>query len=448
MLRRAWVSRSPWGWRVQLTFAIDAAVLISFPLCSLAQALILWPIGLAFGHASFDGLAVMIAVILATGVAFLSEYKSDREFEALNKPGKSVSCKIRRSQGIQALPLSDVVVGDTILLEMGDEIPADGRMVLANDLNVDQSLLTGETEPVAKAPQATDNSDGTDSPSCVFRGTHVIEKAGVKCWFAAVGRRIPPVRADRQPARRRSVWRPAPRRGQTSATAEAERVHRKLNLAKEQTPLQEKLERLAGIISTVGYSHAVAIFFAQIVQGIWWGNLIWPGRVEGFFPDLMHDASLVLGYFMYMVIIVVVAVPEGLPMSVTVSLALAMRKVTRANCLVRQLVSCETVGSTTVICSDKTGTITQNRSRMVHFGCDGLEADQGDARWLAPAPDESPLAAMLLSGAINSTAHLERKGSELLTVGNSTEGILLFWLQERNLDYQALRNQFPCADAG
>ncbi|HEV8060549.1 MAG TPA: calcium-translocating P-type ATPase, PMCA-type, partial [Gemmataceae bacterium] len=412
------------------------------PTLLFVAALILWPMGLAFGHASFDGLAVMIAVILATGVAFLSEYKSDREFEALNKPGNSVRCKIRRSAEIQALPLSDVVVGDTIVLEMGDEIPADGRVLLANDLNVDQSLLTGETEPVSKAPQSADNpEDGSDNASCVFRGTHVVEgrgemlvcAVGAETALGQIASRLADIDLVKQE-------RHAPG---TTVGAESERVRRKLNLAKEQTPLQEKLERLAQIISTVGYSAAGAIFFAQIVQGIWWGNLLWPGQAEGFFQDLMHDASMVLGYFMYMVIIVVVAVPEGLPMSVTVSLALAMRKMTRANCLVRQLVACETVGSTTVICSDKTGTITQNRMRVVHFGCDGLEADQGDARWLAPAPDEMPLATMLLNGAVNSTAHLERKGSEYVTVGNSTEGALLFWLQERKLDYQAMRSQFP-----
>ena len=407
------------------------------PALLFVAALILWPIGLAVGHASLDGLAVMIAVVLATGVAFLSEYKSDREFEALNKPGKSVTSKVRRSEGIQAVPLSDIVVGDTVVLEMGDEIPADGRVVLSNDLNIDQSLLTGETEPVLKSLlPASSSEEGAQSVGCLYRGTHVVEGRG-EMIVCAVGAAT----ALGQIASRLSDE--APQEEHASAPDEAERVRRKLNLAKVQTPLQEKLERLARGISKLGYAAAVAIFFAQIVQGIWRGNLILPGRDQGFLADLMHDAAVGLEYFMYMVIVIVVAVPEGLPMSVTVSLALAMRKMTRANCLVRQLVACETVGSTTVICSDKTGTITQNRMRVVYFGCDGLEANQGDAHWLADAEPETPLATMLFIAGINSTAHLEQKENEKITVGNSTEGGLLFWLEERGLSYEEMRNDYP-----
>ena len=357
----------------------------------------LWPIGLYFGHASFDGLAVMIAVVLATGVAFLSEYKSDREFEALNKPGKSVSCKVQRSTGIQALPLSDIVVGDIVLLEMGDEIPADGRVLQADSFNVDQSLLTGETEPVTKTQQpANVTEDGFENPSYLFRGTHVVEGRG-EMFVCAVGAesalgQIASHLADAEPVGDAQAESSAP------ANAESERVRRKLNLTKVQTPLQEKLERLAQSISIIGYGAAIAIFLAQIVQGVWRGDLILPGTDQGIADDLLHDAAVGLEYFMYVVIIVVVAVPEGLPMSVTVSLALAMRKMTRANCLVRQLVACETVGSTTVICSDKTGTITQNRMRVVHFGCDGL-GESG--RYAVVGADfcGTPLAAMLLNAA-------------------------------------------------
>jgi P-type Ca2+ transporter type 2C len=410
------------------------------PALLFVAALILWPIGLAFGHASFDGLAVMIAVVLATGVAFASEYKSDREFEALNKPGKSVTSKVRRSEGIQAAPLSDIVVGDTVLLEMGDEIPADGRVVLSNDLNIDQSLLTGETEPVVKSVlPASSSEDGAESVGCLYRGTHVVEGRG-EMIVCAVGAAT----ALGQIASRLTDEAPQEtERREEGAPDEAERVRRKLNLAKVQTPLQEKLERLARGISKLGYAAAVAIFFAQIVQGIWRGDLIFPGSDQGFLPDLMRDAAAVIEYFMYMVIVIVVAVPEGLPMSVTVSLALAMRKMTRANCLVRQLVACETVGSTTVICSDKTGTITQNRMRVVYFGCDGFEANHGDANWLADAEPGTPLSTMLFIAGVNSTAHLEQKANETITVGNSTEGGLLFWLQERGLSYEEMRSENP-----
>lgn len=412
------------------------------PALLFAAALILWPIGWSLGHASFDGLAVMIAVILATGVAFASEYRSDREFEALNAPGQSVICKVRRAAGIQSLALADVVVGDSVILELGDEIPADGIALLANNLDIDQSLITGESEPVTKAvrTQESDNAS-TESPGSLFRGTYVVDgrgemlvcAVGAKTILGGIAAHLSAGAAGEEEHQEPT----APVDGQSV------RLRRKLNLTKEQTPLQEKLARLAQVISEIGYAAAIAIFLAQIIQGLWHGELIVPGRVHGVMDDLLRDAAVVLAYFMYMVIIIVVAVPEGLPMSVALSLALAMRKMTRANCLVRQLVACETVGSTTVICSDKTGTITQNRMRVVHFGCDALEADQGSSRWASAAPDDTPLAHLLLNAAANSTAHLEQKEGELAPVGNSTEGALLFWLLERNLDYRAMRAQHP-----
>lgn len=407
------------------------------PALLFVAAVILWVIGWSFGHASFDGLAVMIAVMLATGVAFISEYQSDREFEALNQPGKSVICKVRRAEGIQSLPLADVVVGDIVVLEMGDEIPADGRVLAADALNVDQSLITGESEPVTKVVQSDHgDSDSTESPTCFFRGTYIVEGRGEMLVCAVGAQTVLGGIASHLTAA-------VPEEDQKSSSGQSVRVRQKLNLARERTPLQEKLERLAKVISDIGYAAAVAIFVAQLIQGVWRGELVVPGRRGGLVDDLLHDAGVLLGYFMYMVIIIVVAVPEGLPMSVALSLALAMRKMTRANCLVRQLVACETVGSTTVICSDKTGTITQNRMRVVHFGCDGLEADQGAPRWLTPAHEGTPLAMLLLIAAANSTAHLEKKEAELAPVGNSTEGALLLWLLERQLDYRSIRAQHP-----
>jgi Ca2+-transporting ATPase len=400
-------------------------------------ALGLWPMGFLFGHASFDGLAVMIAVILATGVAFLSEYRSDREFEALNKPGKTVTCKVRRSSDVHTIALGDVVVGDTVLLEMGDEVPADGRVLFDNNLNIDQSLLTGESEPVVKAVNSAETlPDGPESPGCLYRGTQVVEGRGemLVCAVGAetelgliAGQLADPSAHDAGP--------------RAPVDPEAARVRRKLNLARERTPLQEKLETLARTISKLGYAAAGAIFVALIAEGLVQGELVLPGRREGLAEDLLKDAAKVLEYFMYMVVIIVVAVPEGLPMSVTVSLALAMRKMTQANCLVRQLVACETVGSTTVICSDKTGTITQNHMRVVLYGFDGVENGDAAPGWRDPAPTGAPLDAMLLNAAINSTAHLEEKNGRWQTVGNSTEGALLSWLRERGVDYRTLRGQ-------
>src|SRR5262249_47165365 len=130
-------------------------------------------------HPSIEGLAVMIAVILATGVAFLNEYKSDKEFELLNAQKESIQVKVVRSGDFHTVPLEEVVVGDNVILEMGNQTPADGRLIKATDLYIDQSLMTGESMPVHKRPSALDEvSDGPDKPGCVYRGTQVVDGVG------------------------------------------------------------------------------------------------------------------------------------------------------------------------------------------------------------------------------------------------------------------------------
>src|SRR5262249_1868058 len=162
--------------------AVAAAYFLGYgswiPTLLFLSALILWPIGLFTGHASYDGLAVMIAVILATGVAFASEYKSDREFELLNAK-KQLFVKVTRGGDFHTLPLEELVVGDVVVLEMGDEIPADGRLAKATELYVDQSLMTGESEPVRKAARpADDTAEGPEQPGCLYRGTQVVDGLG------------------------------------------------------------------------------------------------------------------------------------------------------------------------------------------------------------------------------------------------------------------------------
>jgi Ca2+-transporting ATPase len=400
------------------------------------SALILWPIGLATGHASYDGLAVMVAVVLATGVAFASEYKSDREFELLNTHKKSLHVKTVRGGQFQTVSLEEVVVGDVIVLETGDEIPADGRLVKASDLDVDQSLMTGESEPVRKQELPEETAAGPEQPGCLYRGTQIVDGVGLMIVMA--------VGDDTylgQIARRLSA-----EEGEEEEVGDSEekRVQRKLTISKEQTPLQEKLTSLADLISKIGYIAAGAIFLALLIRGLVVGDVFWPHT----WAELLSVGGNLLQYFMYMVIIIVVAVPEGLPMSVTVSLALAMRKMTRANSLVRQLVACETVGSTTVICSDKTGTLTQNKMQMVRVSWDGQVFDRGKPDWAVPdkdAPwprDGKPIDWIVLNAAVNSTANLEMKEGKLITVGNSTEGALLHWLHEAGLVYEKVRLQF------
>jgi Ca2+-transporting ATPase len=396
------------------------------------SALTLWPIGpLTGGEVSVDGLAVMAAVILATGVAFASEYRSDREFELLNSGKESARVNVLRSNAVRTIGLEDVVVGDVVHLEHGDEIPADGRVVRANDFQVDQSLMTGESEPLAKHPSGEDEVAGSpEEPGVLYRGTHVVNGTGTMVvaevgdatYLGQVAQRLSPDQDG------------------------DERIRQRLTVSKDPTPLQQKLEVLAGQISKVGYIAAGAIFLALLTRGWLSGELRWPTGDQELAPLLVSDAGYLLKYFMYMVIIIVVAVPEGLPMSVTVSLALAMRRMTRANSLVRQLIACETIGSTTVICTDKTGTLTQNKMQVVRVSYAGQDHERG-ADWLTlPSPGAwsnnlDPLTWMTMNAAINATAHLEDRGGKLVPVGNPTEAALLQWLQEESVDYQKLRSQ-------
>jgi Ca2+-transporting ATPase len=403
-------------------------------------------------HPSVEGLAVMIAVILATGVAFLSEYKSDREFEVLNAHKDALRVKVQREGAVHTVGLEEVRVGDLVVLETGDEIPADGRLVKATELYVDQSLMTGESRPVRKMPAARDDhSEGPDKPGCLYRGTQVVDGVG-RMLVAEVG----DATYLGQIARKLSAEE-GEEEEEEGPDTEERRVKRKLTISKELTPLQLKLKNLAELISNVGYIAAILIFLALLIQGLYTHEIRWTPRVidpatnelETTGHALLASSKALLNYFVYMVIIIVVAVPEGLPMSVTVSLALAMQKMTRANSLVRQLVACETIGSATVICSDKTGTLTQNKMQVARLFWEDQAHDRGTPKWAAPEKhlpwprDGKPLDWIALNAAVNSTANLEEKQGKIVTVGNSTEGSLLHWLQENGLEYPKLRQQFP-----
>jgi Ca2+-transporting ATPase len=400
-----------------------------------------------------EGIAVMVAVILATGVAFASEYKSDREFELLNAHKASLRVKVLRDGAIHTLAMEDVRVGDLVLLETGDEVPADGRLVQANDLHIDQSLMTGESEAVRKAPQGrADAASGPDQLGCLYRGTQVVDgvgrllitEVGDDTYLGQIARRLS-TEDDEEDQ-------------EAAADSEEQRVKRKLTISKELTPLQVKLTHLAELISKVGYIAAGLIFAALLIRGLWVHEVRWypekiidpaTGEMESTGHALLASGQALLQYFVYMVIIIVVAVPEGLPMSVTVSLALAMRKMTRANSLVRQLVACETIGSATVICSDKTGTLTQNKMQVVRLFWDGRARDRGTPDWQQPTKegpwprDGRPIDWIALIAAVNATANLEEKQGKLVAVGNSTEGALLQWLHEAGINYTKLRGQFP-----
>ena len=412
------------AWIPSLLFALAATLVV---------------VSAALGDLSYEGLAVMLAVALATGVAFLSEYRSDQEFEKLNANKDAIQVKVLRDGVIGVVPLEDVVVGDLAFLEMGDEIPADGRIVRANELMIDQSLMTGESEPVRKtAAREEDRNEGPDLSGCVYRGTQVLDgvgqmlatNVGDDTMLGTIARKL--------------SGEPDEEFAKAGVDSREDRIQRKLSISKAATPLQEKLAALAGLISKIGYFAAIAIFLALFVRGLGVGELRWPGPDDDARKFHLASIKALLGYFVYMVIVIVVAVPEGLPMSVTVSLALAMRKMTRANALVRQLVATETIGSATVICSDKTGTLTQNKMTVSRVGVAGESFESSTGTHTA-----GRFEALILNAAVNSTASLTVKDGKTLTLGNSTEGALLNWLragawsQTDPFDYLAIRSQHP-----
>jgi Ca2+-transporting ATPase len=405
------------------------------PAAMFGIAFVLVGISIIMGAPSYEGLAVMLAVILATGVAFLSEFKSDKEFELLNSQKESLQVKTIRDGAVATVPMEEVVVGDLIVLEMGDEIPADGRLVKANELHIDQSLMTGEAEPVRKQVRPDDDTaEGPDQPACLYRGTQVVDGAG-QMMITDVG----DMTMIGQIARRLSASDEEQQAVDGAATSE-KRVQDKLTISKALTPLQQKLAKLAHLISKVGYAAAITIFIVLLVRGIIEGDVQFSGS------KLRETISHLLDYFVYMVIIIVVAVPEGLPMSVTVSLALAMRKMTRANSLVRQLVACETIGSATIICSDKTGTLTQNKMQVDRLFLDGHTFVRDKGEWPKAGSLESdwkPIETLALNSAINSTANLEKKDGKVSVVGNSTEGALIQWIGESGIDYRKVRAEHP-----
>ncbi|MFQ3652601.1 MAG: HAD-IC family P-type ATPase, partial [Gemmataceae bacterium] len=240
------------------TFLFGSAIVIFF------FGLILVP-----AHPLIEGLAVMIAVLLATGVAFAAEYKSDREFEALNAQKDSVRVKVTREGQFQTIALEEVVVGDLVDLETGDEIPADGRLLKSAELMVDQSLMTGESEPVKKMAQPQETAHGPDQPGCVYRGTQVVDGAAVMVvtevgdatMLGQIAKRLGDAAGDEDEDQATS--------GQPE-TEEA-RVKKKLTISKAMTPLQVKLANLADLISKVGYAAAGLIFLALLARGFFIG---------------------------------------------------------------------------------------------------------------------------------------------------------------------------------
>ena len=337
---------------------------------------------LAFIEKNFmETIGIFVAVFLATTVGFYFERDAAKKFNLLTALSEEQPVKVRRNGKVMEIPRHDVVVGDVVLVEVGDEVPADGELIVCNDLQINESALTGE--PVAEKSLES-GGDGAYPRNIILRSTMVMNGRG-EFVVTAVGDSTEIGKVAKKSTEQTSV----------------------------ETPLHMQLDKLAKMISKVGSVVSVAAFFIFLIHDIL-TNPAWGGK------DYFYMAEIVLKYFMMAVTLIVMAVPEGLPMAITLSLALNMRRMLKSNNLVRKLHACETMGAVTVICTDKTGTLTQNKMQV-----SALELKQGDEALLDTAI------------ALNSTAEL----NDGKPIGNPTESALLLWLDAQGKNYEELRKQ-------
>lgn len=337
---------------------------------------------LAFIEKNFmETIGIFVAVFLATTVGFYFERDAAKKFNLLTALSEEQPVKVRRNGKVMEIPRHDVVVGDVVLVEVGDEVPADGELIVCNDLQINESTLTGE--PVTEK-SLEGGGDGAYPRNIILRSTMVMNGRG-EFVVTAVG----------------------------DATEIGKVAKKSTEQTSVETPLHMQLDKLAKMISKVGSVVSVAAFFIFLIHDIL-TNPAWGGK------DYFYMAEIVLKYFMMAVTLIVMAVPEGLPMAITLSLALNMRRMLKSNNLVRKLHACETMGAVTVICTDKTGTLTQNKMQV-----SALELKLGDEALLDTAI------------ALNSTAEL----NDGKPIGNPTESALLLWLDAQGKDYEELRKQ-------
>ena len=356
-----------------------------------------------------ETIGIIAAILLATGIGFFFEYDANKKFDLLNQVNEETKVKVIRNGHVQEIPRKDVVVGDIVVLETGEEVPADGQLFEAISLQINESNLTGEPVVSKTTVEADFDEDATYASNRVLRGTTVVDGHGSMC-VDAVG----------------------------DATEIGKVARQSTEQTTEPTPLNIQLTRLANLIGKIGFTAAglaFAIFFIKDVL------LYYDFSSFHTFNDWLPALKQTLQYFMMAVTLIVVAVPEGLPMSVTLSLALNMRRMLSTNNLVRKMHACETMGAITTICTDKTGTLTQNLMQVHEPNFYALK-NHGDLG----EDDISHLVAEGISA--NSTAFLEETapGEKPKGVGNPTEVALLLWLNKQGKDYLPLRENAPVLD--
>ena len=345
------------------------------------------------GFSAFlEPIGIFFAIILASGIGFIFEVKAARAFDVLNTVNDDVMVTVLRDGKVQEVSRKEIVVGDVVILNTGDEVPADGVLLESQALQINESTLTGEPVISKSVVEAEFDDEATYPSNRVLRSTTVVDGNGVML-VDMVG--------------------DATEYGKVNQGAQIE--------SGIDTPLQMQLKRLAGVISKFGYAAAAITFLLLSVKTFLYADSL---SVMGIVSAMLHN-------FMIAVTLIVVSVPEGLPMSVTLSLALSMNRMLKTNNLVRKMHACETMGATTVICTDKTGTLTQNRMQVYESNFFALGGD---------SLSDDKISMLVKEGiAVNATANLNRDGGVVKTIGNPTEAALLLWLDKQGADYLPLR---------
>ena len=356
-----------------------------------------------------ETIGIIFAILLATGIGFFFEYDANKKFDLLNAVNEETLVKVIRAGKVREIPRKDVVVGDIIILETGEEIPADGELIEALSLQVNESNLTGEPVVEKTTNETEFDLEATYSSNLVMRGTTVVDGHGMM-KVIKVG----------------------------DATEIGKVARQSTEQSTEPTPLNIQLTKLANLIGKVGFTIAIATFLIFVTKDLY--HYIGANEINGW-HSYVDIAQIVLKYFMMAVTLIVVAVPEGLPMSVTLSLALNMRRMLATNNLVRKMHACETMGAITVICTDKTGTLTQNLMQVHEPKFYALK----EAKVLG---DDFTSKLVSEGISVNSTAFLEdsEEQGKLNGVGNPTEVALLLWLNSLGRDYLAIREKSKVID--
>ena len=341
----------------------------------------------------FEPIGIFVAILLATGLAFYFELKADKEFAILNRVNDDEIVEVIRNGNATQIPKKDVVVGDIVIINTGAEVPADGELLECVSLNVDESTLTGEPMCHKSVDEKDFDPEATYPTNHVLKGTKVMEGHGIFC-VTAVGDKT--------------------ENGKVFVAAQID--------DSVKTPLNEQLDGLSDLITKLSYGFAVLVVVGRLLIYFLGDNSM----------EWAHITAYVLQTLMIAVTLIVVAVPEGLPMAVTLSLAYSMRRMLKTNNLVRKMHACETMGATTVICTDKTGTLTQNQMSVEETQFYGLPNQ-------ALGTDET--SRLIKEGiAFNSTASLDLSNPDKpVVLGNPTEGALLLWLRNNGIDYRNLK---------